>query len=144
MCRKAFTVLVTAFAVSLTACGGAGSTRFPPIPMCEALGLPTDPQAALVAPGNGVSGVPVTVGTVSFVVGDAALRQGATFTLFGNGVFFTTTQIATAANGVMSVTIPPLQANSLYTAQVSAALPPERQTPCGKQILGRLGTFTTQ
>ncbi len=80
---------------------------------------------------------------VSFTVGDPALRQGATLVLFFTGLDFTTTQITTA-NGVMSATLPALKAHTLYTVTVNAPLPPERQTECKTQVLGVLGSFTTQ
>lgn len=80
---------------------------------------------------------------VSFTVGDPALRQGATLVLFFTGLDFTTTQITTA-NGVMSAALPLLKAGTTYSVNVSAPLPPERQTECAKQVFAYPGSFTTQ
>ena len=129
--------------LSLVACGPRPPDQFH-IPDCEAMfPFQKDLQAALVSPANGATGVPVTVGTVSFTVTDPALEQGATFTLQSLDPDFTTTQIATA-NGVMSVTIPTLRRQFSYRAMVTAPLPADRQTHCQQQIAGLLGTFTTQ
>jgi hypothetical protein len=130
-------------ALALAACGPRPPQQFG-IPDCEAMSpFLLDPQAALVSPANGATGVPVTVGTVSFTVTDPALKQGATFTLRSLDPEFTTTQIATA-NGVMSVTIPTLKPHFSYQAMISAPLPADRQTHCQNQMAGFLGSFTTQ
>jgi hypothetical protein len=133
----------TFLVLSLAACGPRPPDQFF-IPACEA--MPSwliDPQAALVSPASGATGVPVTVGTVSFTVTDPALKQGATFKLQSFDPDITTTQIATA-NGVMSVTIPTLKPHFSYQAMVTAPLPADRQTECKSQMAGFLGSFTTQ
>ena len=130
-------------ALSLAACGPRPPERFG-IPDCEAMSpFLLDPQAALVSPAKGATGVPVTVGTISFTVSDPALKQGATFKLQSLDPDFTTTQIATA-NGVMSVTIPTLKPHFTYQAMVVAPLPADRQTHCQSLMAGFLGSFTTQ
>jgi hypothetical protein len=129
--------------LSLAACGPRPQEQFH-IPDCEAMSpFLDDPQAALISPAKGATGVPVTVGTVSFTVTDPALQQGATFTLQSLDPDFTTTQIA-KANGVMSVTIPTLKPHFSYNAIVTAPLPADRYTHCQNQIEGFLGTFTTE
>jgi hypothetical protein len=129
--------------LSLAACGPRPQEQFH-IPDCEAMSpFLSDPLAALISPAKDATGVPGTVGTVSFTVTDPALQQGATFVLRSLDPDFTTTQIATA-NGVKSVTIPTLKPHFLYTAMVTAPLPADRQTHCQNQMAGFLGTFTTQ
>jgi hypothetical protein len=110
---------------------------------CELPPPASDPLATLVSPAKGATGVPVTVGTISFTVADAALKQGETLEVGGLAFDFKTTQIATA-NGVMSATVPALQPHTQYNVTVFATLPPERQTQCVTMIFGYLGSFTTQ
>ncbi len=110
---------------------------------CELPPPAVDPLATLVSPAKGATGVPVTVGTISFTVADPALKKVETIEVAGLAFDFKTTQIATA-NGVMSATVPTLQPHTQYNVTAFAPLPPERQMQCITTIVGYLGSFTTQ
>ncbi|HEX3465047.1 MAG TPA: Ig-like domain-containing protein [Candidatus Elarobacter sp.] len=137
------------FALSLAGCGGGGATLQPGgvISGCPAVAGSFDPNAKLVSPANGATGVSTAVGTVTFTVGVAALRSG-TLTLYvdqspGNTGAVQGGPISTDANGVSSSSVPALQPHTIYVAHV-VARPVDPATGCTGQVDGNLGSFTTQ
>ena len=134
-------MLAVLFVIPLAACAGGGSTA--PTPVCPAIvAPPIDPNAKLVSPASGATGVPTTVGTVTFTVTVASLRSGY-LTLYipatpGQGRLLGG-PISTDANGVSSSSIPALAPHTTYNATVG--LP--SQCPGGGPY-AILGSFTTQ
>lgn len=130
---------------TLMACSGS-AMEDAAVPGCPAVAGVVDPQATLVAPAKGATGVPTTLGTISFTVSNTALLQG-TLTLWvqtptGSAPAITGGPI-TVSNNVASSSIPTLQAATTYTAIVQANPPISPGSPCKGSVTGNLGSFTT-
>jgi len=143
-------ILAALFVIPLAACAGGGST-VPSGPLrltpCPAVAGAFDANAKLVSPASGATGVPTTVGTVTFTVTIASLRSGI-LTLFvpanpGNVGAVQGGPISTDANGVSSSSIPALAPHTTYTVTVDA-YPVDPVTGCPGQVYATLGSFTTQ
>lgn len=143
-------ILAALFVMPLAACAGGGSTvsSGPSGPNgCPAVTGVFDANAKLVSPAGGATGVPTTVGTVTFTVTIASLRSG-TLTLFvpanpGNQGAVQGGPISTDANGVSSSPVPALAPHTTYTATVHVR-PVDPVTGCTSQADATLGSFTTQ
>jgi Bacterial Ig-like domain len=138
-------ILAALFVTPLAACAGGGSTA--PSEPCPAVTGVFDSSAKLVSPANGATGVPTTVGTVSFTVTIASLRSG-TLTLFvpgnpGNQGAVQGGPISTDANGVSSSSVPALAPHTTYTVGI-VARPVDPVTGCPGQAGATPGSFTTQ
>jgi hypothetical protein len=127
----------------LAACTGAGMPGDAPgTGGCPAVTGVVDPQATLVTPAKGATGVP-------FTVSNTALLQG-TLTLWvqtsnGNAPAITGGPIvANSANTGGTSSVPALQPATTYTAIVRANPPLEPGSPCKGSVTGNLGSFTTQ
>jgi hypothetical protein len=137
-------ILAALFVIPLAACAGGGSTA--PSPVCPAVvAPPVDPNAKLVSPASGATGVPTTVGTVTFTVTVASLRSGI-LTLYvpatpGQGRLLGG-PISTDANGVSSSSVPALASRTTYNATVGFPIDPVSGCPGGAYAI--LGSFTTQ
>jgi hypothetical protein len=134
-------------AAVLAACGGAGMAESDPPPCPAAAGI-VDPQATLVDPPSGATGVATTIGAVTFTVSNGALLQG-TLTLWapvpgGGTAPAVTAGPISSANGIARATIPALQSATTYTAIVRAAVPLDSGSPCMGSVTGNLGAFTTR
>jgi len=140
-------ILAALFVMPLAGCAGGGSTAPSGPNHCPAITGVFDANAKLVSPASGATGVPTTVGTVSFTVTIGSLRSG-TLTLFvpGNPGNLGAVQggpISTDANGVSSSSVPALAPHTTYTASV-VARPVDPVTGCTGQAGATLGSFTTQ
>jgi hypothetical protein len=139
MLTKSLIAAVLALAF-FTGCGGGatgGSTSGgpPPVAQCTVALVP----GALISPASGATGVPTTVGAVSFSVSDGRMLGG-TFELdpvAGGGAVFGTAITGTAS--AASAGVPTLQPHTAYQARLSANLPGD---PCNPRT-SLLGTFTT-
>jgi hypothetical protein len=131
-------LIAAAFALAFfTGCGGGAAGVGPtigPIAYCAVALI----SGALISPTSGATGVPTTVGTVSFSVDGRMLRG--TFELdpvAGGAAVFGSAITGTAS--AASVSVPALQAHTTYRAVVSANLPGD---PCNPRV-AYLGAFTT-
>ena len=96
-------------------------------------------SGTLLSPANGATGVPGSVGTISFSVSNAGMLAGSLLlTPSGGGAPITGGPITgTAANA--SAAVPALAAHTTYVATLSANLPGDPCNPRGSL----LGSFTT-
>jgi hypothetical protein len=143
LCAAVFAIM------ALSACSGAGSTTTATpagAKPCNITGI-VDPNARLVSPAPGATGVSISVGSLSFTVSNAALRTG-TVTLWisvgsGSAPAVEAGPIATDANGVSSASLPVLQPHTTYEARIHVV---ERDSAgnCVGVVDGDLGPFTTQ
>jgi hypothetical protein len=141
-------VLAAFFLIPVAACAGGCSTATSGTARnCPAITGVFDRNAKLVSPASGATGVPTTVGTVTFTVDLASLRSG-TLTLFvpanpANQGAVQGGPISTDANGVSSSSVPALAPHTTYTAAVDVR-PVDPVTGCTGQAGASLGSFTTQ
>ena len=133
-------------ALAVAGCSGGGATVTGGSAPCPVAGV-FDPNAKLVSPAPGATGVPVTVGALSFTVSNPALRSG-TVTLWiavgsGNAPVVQGGSITTDANGVSTASLPVLQRHTTYDARIHAT-PIGPSGTCLGAVDGDLGSFTTQ
>jgi hypothetical protein len=132
------------FLVFLVAFGLAGCSAPQPSAgvLCPNVIL-VDPQATLVAPAKGATGVPVTIGTISFTVSNVALQHGVVTLTAGGSSNQITAGAITTVNGLSSVSIPTLAPATTYTAVVASTSSGPAGTACPGVVEGNLGSFTT-
>ncbi len=134
-----YRALFVVTALGLAGCSGGGTTTGHP---CPALGV-GDPGATLVSPAKGATGVPVTVGTITFTVTIPSLRQGTvTLSPTDNSGLITGGPVSTDRNNISSSVIPTLRPAVTYTVTIRLSSPPDAY--CSSFVEGDLGTFTTQ
>jgi len=134
--------LLASLFTALTACSGAGGSTSQSPPgghACPALAEAR--TASLVAPANGATGVPTTIGSVT-ATSDTGLA-GATVNLtpsggtpVAGGIF------ATASSTAVSASVPVLSAHTTYTVGANVAEP--TGDGCFLLIVWTIGSFTTQ
>ena len=134
-------------AISLAGCSGGGANVPAGGSPCPAATGIFDGNAKLVSPVPGATGVPATVGALSFTVSNPALRSG-TVTLWvavgsGNAPVVQGGPVTTGANGVSTASLPVLQAHTTYDARIDAHLV-DPSGNCVGAVDGDLGSFTTQ
>jgi hypothetical protein len=120
----------------LCACGGGGNVQSTPTPMptdrgvCAAL-LVNDPQLALIAPASGATGVPTTVGSITFSASrqyhDLALAPSDGSALVAGGPI-------TPSNGSYVSAVPVLRSHVTYSVVIYVSEGPCAYVP---------GSFTT-
>jgi hypothetical protein len=133
--------------LALGACAGGGAMMATTPTQCPAIAGIFDPNARLVSPAPGATGVSTSIGSLSFTVSLAALRSG-TVTLgvsagSGSAPAVEAGPITTDANGVSSASLPLLQPHTTYDARIHAN-PLDPASGCRGAVDGDLGTFTTQ
>ena len=122
--------------VFLNSCAGGGNVQPQPQPtsfrgVCNAL-LVDDPQLALIAPASGASGVPATVGSVTF----SASRLYHDVALFPNdGSALVAGGPITTSNGNYVSSLPVLRSHVTYEVLIFPNAGPCDYVP---------GSFTTQ
>jgi hypothetical protein len=139
--RIAFAWLAAAL---LAGCSGGGSTSTVPAPICPALAI-SDPQAHLMNPPSGATGVSPSIGTIVLAYGNAAVLDSVTLTpndgsaSVGGTPSFTGTL---PSSGTVNVTVPALKPATTYT--VAGRSVDFAHAPCFALTLAAFGSFTTQ
>ena len=121
-------------------CGGRGCLDLPPPSTpCPVPGLAPDPTLTLISPARGATGVPVTVGTITF---SGTYAYATAFVVPHDGTLPLTGLPVTVSNGVDSITVPVLHAGVTYDVQ-PVPVPITLSPDCTVNTTQTAGSFTT-
>jgi hypothetical protein len=143
-----FAFLVALGLAALAACSGGGGTTPAPDPFgCPASSV-VDTQAKLVSPAPGATGVPTSIGTITFSYSNPGLT-GAHFALTGTdgsgftiGQFLGDNGVTVTGPNTASFNVPPLKPRTTYS--VGGATVNVAHLICFHDVSANLGSFTTQ